>query len=632
MIYDYYCTNCGHKFSGKEVVFDLAQILDLHSGNSENLFIKFTPEDLRELAERNGAVLADGKRIRLKLSLFDLLGYMAQDLPSTVDQEAMQELTYEEFEQVTAMSNLLKSGNLQNSDVQKENVKALVDSIIAKLEQEEKTDPEISEEVWNQNTANYSLYFWVQPVYFEGTEDIYTILYSCERTSANLSPLSFSKVVIRGYCPVCNQPILKGSGRYEHILVGFLGAQSAGKTSLFVSMVNNLPKYYEEMDIKSAEILADGKYSKINEALKLNAQGWAVKKTDAKAITEAYNASLLISKKNDNKKVILSLIDIAGELCYDQVTQSVSLDALNKFPLITSCHLYMLCTCVSQNGFGQNDNNRAKNNIPPISNMALMNIITGIYQLRVNNEDKLSVPPMAIVITKVDMAVADTQVSEGNTQDNPFSRNNLPELRFHESENGAAFNLKEQIDHLRDIYASTSDKNILEALQWCQRTYRSKSTSTYITFLPCSALGMEGRIYEGDMNNIPKGDDFKSMKLDVVWSWILCNIGMRPVYGNYCLPYIPSYGEGIILRNMPQGNFNVRLMFNQNQEEERTKAVYQLYLNASDFDRELFVHHIGAMQSPWWNFLGLRDIQAHERERITIIRRYLEAHSNKKRR
>ncbi|MCI5900332.1 MAG: hypothetical protein MRZ69_08310 [Lachnospiraceae bacterium] len=628
MIYDYYCTNCGHKFSGKEVVFDLVQILDFHSGKSGNLFIKFTPEDLRELAERNGAVLADGKRIRLKLSLFDLLGYMAQDLPNTVDQEAMQELTYEEFEQVTAMSNLLiSSSGLQNMDVKVENVRALVDSIIAKLEQEEKTDPNISEEEWNQNTENYSLFFWVEPVYFEGTEDIYSIRYSCEKNPANLLPFIFSGLEIRGYCPECTQPVLRGSGEYEHILVGFLGAQSAGKTSLFVSMINDSKNYFGKMGIEYPELLCDGKYEKIKNAIEFNANGWAVGKTDAKATIEAYNASLLITRANDQRKVILSFIDIAGELCYDQETKGISLDALKKFPLITACHLYMLCTCVSQRGYGEEDEDTAK-----INNTALMNIATGIYRQRVNNDDKLTVPPMAIVITKIDMAVQNTQIERGSVEQNPFAwdKNNLSEMRYHQYEKKDAFNLPEQIEHLKGIYAETSNIDIREALRWCRTTYEDKKKTTYISFIPCSALGKKGRKYNPEKDDFYKdGDTFTPLKLDVVWTWILCNIGIKTVFDDYCLPFIPSYGEGIKLKNMPQGSCSVRCLFQEKEEENRTKAVCKLYLNLSDFDRELYNHHKGNILPPSWpNPFILHTIEMHEKKRIELIKRYLESHSN----
>ena len=290
MIYNYYCTNCGHELLGIDIVFDLAQMLDLHSGNGEELFIKFSPTDLQELAQRDGQALADGQRVRLKLTLYDLLGYIAQDFKETYNQEAMQSLTYEEFEQVTSMAKLLRSSGLQNADVQTENIKTLVDAIIAKLEFQEKTDPEVSEDDWKQDTMNYNLYFWVEPEYFEGTEWIYTIKYSSEERPANLLPFSYQGRKIRGYCPECNKPVLDGSGKYEHFLVGFLGAQSAGKTSLFVSMINDLPNYFGKLGIELPEVLCDGKYEKVKNAIEFNKKGWAVGKTDAKATIETYNA------------------------------------------------------------------------------------------------------------------------------------------------------------------------------------------------------------------------------------------------------------------------------------------------------------------------------------------------------
>ena len=90
MIYNYYCTNCGHELRGVDIIFDLAQMLDLHSGNGEDLFIKFSPIDLQELAQRDGQTLADGQKVRLKLTLYDLLGYIAQNFKETYNQEAMQ--------------------------------------------------------------------------------------------------------------------------------------------------------------------------------------------------------------------------------------------------------------------------------------------------------------------------------------------------------------------------------------------------------------------------------------------------------------------------------------------------------------------------------------------------------------
>lgn len=584
MIYDYYCTNCGNKLYGTDIVFDLAQILDLGSER----FIKFSPIDLREVAERNNQPLVNGRKIRLKITLFDLLGYIGQDL-DTLDQEAMQELSYDEFAAGEAMVDLLQGSSMQNDDVQMNNIKTWVDAITAKLKLQEKAGSETLDDAeWLQDTSHYDLYFWVEPVFFEGTEEIYTIKYSLEENPANLLPFSYKRKIIRGYCPKCNEPIAEGSGKYEHLLVGFLGAASAGKTSLFVSMINDVCHYSEQLGIELPEILCDGKYDKIMSAIKLNKYGWAVGKTDAQVVVEAYNATLLVKRRTGNKTILLSFVDIAGELCYDQNIQDISLDALQSFPLITSCHLYMLCTCVSQMGYGNAEENE-RENAAAIDNRALIQIANGIYRQR-NNQD--SIPPMCIVITKVDMASADANMQ--NRGATPFDLNNMPELSGRSFEQHGV-NLKDQIIYLQNIYNATNDRDIIESLDWCKRTYDNSKTMTYMAILACSALGMPGRKFDSERDNLERGgDNFQPIQLKEIWSWILCNLGMMPVCGNYYLPYIPSFGEGFHMEDERDQRYPVRRVFEENEEKSRTEAVYQLYLNPSQTDKELNMCHMEA--------------------------------------
>lgn len=582
MIYDYYCTNCGNKLYGTDIVFDLAQILDLGSER----FIKFSPIDLREVAERNNQPLVNGRKIRLKITLFDLLGYIGQDL-DTLNQEAMQELPYDEFAAGEAMVNLLQGSSMQNDDVQMNNIKTWVDAITAKLKLQEKAGSETLDDAeWMQDTSHYDLYFWVEPVFFEGTEEIYTIKYSLEENPANLLPFSYKRKIIHGYCPKCNEPIAEGSGKYEHLLVGFLGAASAGKTSLFVSMINDVCHYSEQLGIELPEILCDGKYDKIMSAIRLNKYGWAVGKTDAQVVVEAYNATLLVKRRTGNKTILLSFVDIAGELCYDQNIQDISLDALQSFPLITSCHLYMLCTCVSQMGYGNAEENE-RENAAAIDNRALIQIANGIYRQR-NNQD--SIPPMCIVITKVDMASADANMQ--NRGATPFDLNNMPELSGRRFEQHGV-NLKDQIIYLQNIYNATNDGDIIESLDWCKRTYDNSKTMTYMAILACSALGRPGRKFDSEKDNLERGgDNFQPIQLKEIWSWILCNLGMMPVCGNYYLPYIPSFGEGFHMEDEGNQIYPVRRVFEENEEESRTKAVYQLYLNPSQTDKELNMCHM----------------------------------------
>ena len=408
-------------------------------------------------------------------------------------------------------------------------------------------------------------------------------------------PFSYKRKIIRGYCPKCNEPIAEGSGKYEHLLVGFLGAASAGKTSLFVSMINDVCHYSEQLGIELPEILCDGKYDKIMSAITLNKYGWAVGKTDAQVVVEAYNATLLVKRRTGNKTILLSFVDIAGELCYDQDIQDISLEALQTFPLITSCHLYMLCTCVSQMGYGNAEENEQEN-AAAIDNRALIQIANGIYRQR-NNQD--SIPPMCIVITKADMVLDDANMQ--NRRKTPFDLENMPELSGRKFVQQEVKNLKEQIEYLQKIYNATNDRDIIESLDWCKRTYDNSKTMTYMAILACSALGRPGRKFDNERDNLERGGDkFEPRRLKEIWSWILCNLGMMPVCENYYLSYIPSFGEGFHMEDERNQTYPVRRVFEEKEEKSRTEAVYQLYLNPSEADQALHLYHMDPPRS--WEF------------------------------
>lgn len=613
MIYSYYCTNCGHKIEdGRRIHFDLARILDLNSGQGgTERFIRFTPDDLRELVQRNGEVLKAGKKTRLELTLFDLLGFIAQDMERYEDREALQGLTYRQFSETTSLVNLMTSEDAgQNAEVIAASIQKLVDAITAKLVLKDKTDKEAEDEDWEQDTRNYAIYFWVEPLFFEGTEEIYSIRYSSEANPVNLNPFEFCRE-IRGYCPECNEPILDGAGRYEHILVGFLGAQSAGKTSLFIAMINDLPNHFGKLGVRLPTLLSDGKYEKINRAIEDNQHGWAIGKTDARAVVESFNASLLIEK--EDKKIILTFVDIAGELCYDDKKKGVNLDAFKKFPLITACHMYMLCTCVSQRGYGEADSESAS-----IPSTALLAIGNEIYR---NLKEPMNVPPMCLVITKVDMAQETRE--DARKESNPFDKI-MKTVKSRKNTRGkVAYEFLEQVEILSTLYETCSNPDILESLKWCCNTYENSKNMTYLSMLSCSALGMPGRKYDEGIHDYEKdGDTFNPIRLDMVWDWILKNLGVLPLAENYHLPCIPSYGEGYAVGDHTA--YSVRTIYSSEEREEngRTDAVYQLYMNQSKLDEKLHRYrHEEASNIP---VLGRLLRAAHEKERMDIIKTYLQ--------
>lgn len=609
-IYDYYCTNCGHKIEGQRVVFDLAQILDLPSVKGvfgADAIIRVTPEDLHMLAKKNGKALMPGERVRIELSLFELLGYIGQDIKRYQDREDLLSMTYDEFTSDSqAVSNLLSNEDAgQTNEVNAESVQRLIDEITSKMNLKDNENSEMDDE-WMQDIHHYVISFWIEPIFFEETEDIYTVHYSNEPNPTNLLPLTFEQQEIRGYCPECSQPILAGSGQYEQFLIGFLGAQSAGKTTLFVSMINNLqqsPWRLERMGIQFPTLLCDGRYLKVRKALDDNLRGWAVGKTDAYASAESFNASLLITK--GERKIILTFVDIAGELCYDEKKKGVNLEAFQRFPLITACHVYMLCTCVSQRGYGEADEASAA-----IDNTALLAIANEIYQ---NRKNRLDIPPMCLVITKVDMAKAERAARRDKT---PFDGIGVRGRVLRRSEQ--PFDKQAQIEILKGTYSISGNQDILDSLDWCCFTYNNNSEMTYLSMLSCSALGKPGRKYDPEKDDYEKdGDKFEPIRLEAVWDWILRNLGITPVFGNYCFSHVPSYGESYRLTE--EGGYKIRTEYEVREEADRTEAVYLTFLNPSEHDKALHKFHAEYDEGTRWK--RLRNI---EKRRQDIIKSYLE--------
>lgn len=619
MIYDYYCTNCGHKMQGNNILFDLAQMLDIHSEvDTSSIFIPFSPWDLKNKAEEMKIELKG--KIRLEITLKDILEYMSRDLEREIDREAMREMTYSQFNPQNVV-NLLSASSLQTEEVSAERIRYFVDAITAKMLTRELMDGALDVEEWEENTENHYTYCWVEPIYFDDTDEIYTIKFSDEENPVNLK--SFENIIeIRGYCPECRKPIIRDAGRYEHKLIGFLGAQSAGKTSLFVAMIDELPNMFGQLGIKLPDpiCLSDGKYDRLEYARWLHQNGWAVPKTDAQgAAVESYNASLLVESAAGNKKILITFVDIAGELCYDVKRRAINQEAFQKFPLITSCHMYMLCTCVSQKGYGNADQESA--NIP---NTALLAIANAIYA---NLRDPINIPPMCLVVTKVDMA----KISGGNKIGgaNPFDSEGMPKIPRNLANRigNASFNPLEQMNLLKELFDQTNDSDVLESLKWCCNTYINIQDKTYFAMVSCSALGMQGKKYDKEVHNLETdGDQFKPVRLDKVWIWILSNLGLIPISrNNYIFNNIPSYGEAYYSPSIdPQLLQKIRCSCPLMEEKRRIDAVSELYLNKSKLDSKLHLYDTDVGLGPGEG-TGLQRLKEQLRMNVRerIVKEYL---------
>lgn len=597
MIYDYYCVDCGNKITERTekehvIRFDLAELLGLRgndrSGQLRGGQTQISADELKKLAKRSGAELVHGKRSKITITLREFLAYMVKNSGKSVTE-------VDQFHYSTLMDLLSRVyRSTENVEVAEEKSKAYREALMSRFVYfrtlRGEPDPDLSTPEKQQKEMEmqddlqcYEAEFWVEPEFFEdGNSDlIYTVAYTNTEHAANCEQIK-APTEIRGYCPMCGAPVLEGAGKYEHVLIGLLGAQSAGKTSTIVAMLREIRDCYDSMGIKYPSVLCDSKYQARQLNLDLYEQGWAVKKTDKDTNIATFNASLLIKADPGPLAKIVTFIDIAGEQCYDVGTRTINPRALEVYPLINSCDIYLLCTCIDKDGYGG-----AKG----ISEDAVMRIAEGFYD---NLREPSRVPPLGIILTKADMTSKVRQ--EEDSGKTPFDELTID----------AGYLLRSQIENLRDTYSRYNKENIREPIRWAYRTYRQLEDRTYISLISTSALGRVADLYKGDENDIPvylneEGEEapFRRVRLDILWKWILQITGIVPVDDTgYCFPYVPSKGESYARDEGDRyADKAVRRLYTVDESEQRCLEVAKMFLNPSVMDRDIL--------SEWVSDLGL---------------------------
>lgn len=586
MIYDYYCVDCGNKLKGAQIHFDLAELLGLRGtkGQMKSRMTQISSEELQKLASQSNTRLVHGKSCRIEITLLGLLRIMGENAGGEALKNTMETFTRSTL--IDALSEVYST--TENQEVQGDLISSFRDALISRFEyfggqesipEEDRDDLEKVERELQlrDDLERYRACFWVKPEYFEdgASEQIYSVSYTNEEHSPNYKKI-MSPTEIRGYCPICGQPVLAGTGKYEHMLVGLLGVQSAGKTSTIVAMLKQIETSYHGLGLKyPGGALCDSRYEHRLINTKLYENGWAVKKTDKDTNIATFNASLLLQTENMSKTKILTFIDIAGEQCYDTTTRTVNAEALEIYPLINSCDMYLLCSCIDQNGYGNADG--IKSNIPID---AVVEIARGIYG---NLRNPAKVPPLCIVLTKADLAPEDMQPS---VDENPFATMKVD----------AEYLYRDQITVLHTTYEQYDQENIQEPLRWCVATYEDMKKRTYVSMLSTSALGREATTFTGNEKEIDSytNDDqklrpFVRQRLDVLWKWITQVAGLGPI-GNsgYCFPYVPSYGESYADGGGDRADSATpRRVYTIAQSEQRINAVRNVFLNMSEQDNEI---------------------------------------------
>ena len=585
MIYDYYCVDCGRKIKGERIAFDLAQLLEMNLGkSSESRMALISAQKLQEIAQKCGKHLEDQVAVKLEVSLKEMLDIMAEYsrrrnyihiLPDMSDHYQLSENVRKLFSGATQSEAQIMQ---MAADYTVELESRFVFRGNPRMEPTEK-------ELADNN--NYSAYFWIKP-YMLGEGQIYTVQYRASTQEENTPPVTLQDIrlntEIRGYCPECGKPVLLHTGQVPHIMVGLLGAQSAGKTSLIVSMISYIQNNYDTLGIEyPGNPLCDSKYRYMMRNLKLFEYGWAMEKTVADVATETFNASLFLSPKIDGRKPqgqnmaegssILTLIDIAGEACFDMETQTWKENAFEVYPLIRNCQIYLLCTCINRREYGNADGTDAFS----IPNRAVMQIADQVYQALPSSR----VPPICIVATKAD-TMPETASPYRPGDQNPFKTIQVDEKYLYK---------KTQMEYLINDYDRGSEDN-REPLRGCCRAYDLLKNRTYISMMAVSALGRKGQKYpyEGEVSQYSEDGDFFPNQIDALTKWVLMTAGISRVEGtSYLFSHIPSYGESYVLKGqktkpeaIPSKCYPI-VEFTQ-----RYNCVKKLFLNSQvDLDRRI---------------------------------------------
>ena len=625
MIYKYCCTSCGERFDGEKIAFDLVEMLDMdmdsriesllnidNFGKNDRKKISYeaihafiTSKELKEIAEAGGTQLQHGVAATITISLRQFFSYMTVGI--VVERGKFADLPKDDMTITHALGNALsvaENAGIVGTIAKKYwevisesfHLKAAAKSALRNFDSETKS--KVISEIEN-NTDNYEAIFQIKPLFFNNSDHLYTIQI---RKDGNFINIMRDKGTFRGYCtnPECRKPVLLHTGKYPHRVVGMLGAMSAGKTSMITAMTVEIEEKYAVLGVRpvtGAEKLYDDDAENRDKDYELYQHDWAVGKTAGDMGKKtSYNVSFFLTdKSNLTNSVILTLADIAGEKCYDQKKKTIALDAFLKYPMIINCDAYLICACINQKSYGNQDGEEVT--MPPD---AIQAIASGIYN-RYYQDGAERIPPLCIVMTKADKAKENTAAGGEN---NPFK--NISPI----SKNEYLFN--DGLNILTSIYNAEKDSNIRRALELCAETYNAMSSMTYTAILSAAAMGRDAVKFQGDSNeigfNMPHSDlgPFRRTRLQDVWRWILKVCGVVPVFGNYKFEEVPSYLEYYSVDHSH--------VYHIDNWEKRLKAVGCIGINRANSDRMMYRASKEAIT--WWEKIKLQGEENARRAHI----------------
>lgn len=576
MAYEYYCTSCGNRLKPGEVVFGLGLALGLRTkaagedgkGNENTAAgnmrfdIYITPEDIKKLLNRTGSEGKNHERTTVWIWGEDMLEYILRGKNVSKDTRVRIE---EEFKQgnrdkaIELIAELIAGQYVQQN---KENKTRFEESLKNDLEQLF-TDRGME--------AEGSVKLVIEVEYLDNG-DIYTFSYEMDEECANLKFQEWDGVQIRGLCPHCHKPLVNNAGKYRHIPVGFLGKKSAGKTSLLVALAEYMKMEYA--------VLTDEKSRELKFCCDAYDKGWAPPKTLVETKERSFNVTLFSERYEE--KCLITLVDIAGEL-FCRGDDEFDARALQMYPLVSACKAYVLCACITKSGYRNAEDDHTEN-VRELSNKGLVNVLDGIYA---NRRDKISVPPLAILLTKLDMAEGKASGNDEIREKKQFGKLFFKrECRYFDN-----------ADHLRQLYFS-GDQEVVDSLNWLASVYEQYWNKTYETLLWCSPLGRSAASWPGTMNDrlVPNMEDGEQVKfipknLECLVDWITGTIGLTSPEGSRkgnVFNDVPSFNESYWREEQEQkAEKDIKKSYPLKDAEERIRLVEKQFFNMSELDKQM---------------------------------------------
>lgn len=582
MIYNYHCVACGSLLEGWEVKFDLARIIGLYCNGIDHRLFLIDATQLQELADKNHLKLVHGQSEKIVVTLHDFLTATVTNIESLTGRS----INFGKRENVTMQSLPAFSEELLmtwNADIEKsvceefyiELISAFslsndVTKHIQLLETEFKNaDKDFITKIRN-NLSNHVATAYIMPEYFEGgkSSDIYSIHFS---RNAEKTPMEafLSSEEIRGYCPVCGKPVLKGTGMYQHIMIGFIGFHATGKTMLIISMIRELQKSYNVLGISHpGQPLSDGNEVERKRQFDMFDRGWAACSSEADPRIGSTSMNLQSADRKINK--ILTLVNLPGESFFEVGNHAPSI-------LLTACDIYFYCSPIRtwddeiMTRLGYNQRVEGNRDIE---------VVTSLYrEIVLDRKKHRRIPPLCIVLTKTDL-VGEPHMNIA--EDNPVRR--IKTSKFYE--------FSSELDDLSLTYDTCEDSYVKTSIKTACVLLNAMQNVTYLCMLSCSATGRETMSYMGTLDSSESYTEnahpqpFNGSGLDSLWRWILRIVGLTmDSRGHGFLKTIPSYSE--IYMNSDTAVTDDTFSSLDYEIRKRLIAINQLFINGSPLDRSL---------------------------------------------